>query len=111
MVVPVCNTYQKEEGPNGGELNVTVLGFQGFDDDDAAMCAVLLKSVIDKIPSKCFSGMDVIIEHVYVIGETEVHFIKRNSGPGKYYPFGSTCQFHGKAAPCFVLPHNFSQTC
>jgi hypothetical protein len=115
-----CNTNQKTDGNNGGELFVlpchgvgesgrvgattdihfTVLCFTSAV-GDPVMAAVILKSSknIADIPISWKLGIDVT---KVIDGTTTYELFDANYGEGKTLPSGPTCMYNGKNLPCFV---------
>jgi hypothetical protein len=116
-----CNTNQKTDGNNGGELFVlpchgvgesgrvgattdipfTVLCFTSAT-GEPVMAAVILKSTknITDIPISWKMGIDVTSD-IYD-GSTSYELFETNYGEGKAMPGGPTCRYNGKNLPCFV---------
>ena len=109
------NISQKGDGNIGGQLQLcengktpqekistkdkhyTVLGVTNLD-GEAVMCVVILAGV-DRIPL-VETGLDLFAPVVGDVSDSE--FFKANSGPGKRFPGGPTCQFKGKEIPCLT---------
>ena len=74
-------------------------------------CANIFQSDSDKIPVDWITGIDVMnapTDYVPVDdNEYDVEFVRENSGPGKLFPCGPTCEVNGVTVPCFVAvsPH------
>jgi hypothetical protein len=110
-----CNTSQEGDGARGGERKIvsrgtvakesattnsnhfTVLGFTAAT-GEAIMCAIIASGKTMK--PEVVTGLDLFATKIG--HETDDDFILNNTGPGKLYPNGPTCQFKGKEVPCVV---------
>lgn len=54
---------------------------------------------------KELAGVDICVEPAGSPSDG-ANFILNNSGPGKYFPGGPTCNFRGKEVPVFVRWHD-----
>jgi hypothetical protein len=110
------NTNQKKDGPKGGskmvckkgttpkiicattDTHFTVLGVTASS-NHPVMCVVIFAG--EKMDPLWAMGADLFAE---VNGSVEdIHFMRNNSGPGKYHPFGPTCNFRGVEVPCLCM--------
>ena len=109
------NTSQKGDGNNGGELHVcakdmvpqqkastkdkhfTLLGLTALN-GDPVMCVVIFAGKRETKLYEC--GMDLFAEKVGDVSDD--NFFENNSGHGKRFPGGPTCEFQGKTVPCFT---------
>ena len=62
------------------------------------MCVLIFAGVRPQAVME--TGMDIFVEQVGEVSD-EFYF-KNNSGPGKRYPGGPTCNFQGKDIPCLI---------
>jgi len=110
-----CNTSQVGDGHVGGQKKIvprgtvpketattndhhfTLLGFTSAT-GEPVMCAIIMEG--KSINSDVVTGIDVFA--LKVGNETDPDFIQNNTGPGKLYPMGPTCEFKGKQVPCAV---------
>lgn len=115
-----CNTNQKDDGYNGGEMFVVSVdqqetGRNGSVTDihftvlpfisgtgEAVLCAIVLKSEKDikDIPIKWKYGIDITKD--VIENECDIKMLELNSGEGKAMSGGPVCRFNGKNLPCFV---------
>ena len=107
------NTSQKGDGFVGGEKllcergtvvrqkisvkdkHYTVLGLTNLD-GETIMCIVIIAGIKRSVLVE--TGLDVTADLVGTYGD--VNFMKDNSGPGKRFPGGPTCEYKGKQVPC-----------
>ena len=108
------NTNQKGDGNIGGELmlcevgktpqqkictkdkHYTVIAPTALN-GEIVMCCIIFTGV--KPVALCKTGLDLAAE---TIGHnSDDDFFEKNSGKGKRFPGGSTCNFRGKEIPCF----------
>ena len=110
-----CNTSQVGDGHVGGQKKIvprgtvpkesattndnhfTLLGFTAAT-GEPVMCAIIMEG--KSINSDAVTGIDVFAQKVG--NETDPDFVQNNTGPGKLYPLGPTCEFKGKQVPCVV---------
>jgi hypothetical protein len=65
---------------------------------EAIMCAIIASGKTMK--PEVVTGLDLFATKIG--NETDDYFILNNTGSGKLYPNGPTCQFKGKEVPCVV---------
>jgi len=75
----------------------TLLGFTAAT-GEPVMCAIIMAG--KSINSDVVTGIDVFAEKIG--NEEDPDFVQKNTGPGKLYPLGPTCEFKGKHVPCVV---------
>jgi hypothetical protein len=110
-----CNTSQEGDGARGREKNIvsrravtkesattnsnhfTILGFTAAT-GEAIMCTIIASGKTMK--PEVVTGLDLFATKIG--NGTDLDFIANNTGPGKLYPNGPTCQFKGKDMPCVV---------
>ena len=110
-----CNTSQEGDGHVGGQKKIvprgtvpkesattndnhfTLLGFTAAT-GEPVMCAIIMAG--KSINSDAVTGVNVFAQKVG--DEADPDFVKNNTGPGKLYPLGPTCEFKGKQVPCVV---------
>ena len=108
------NTSQKSDGNVGGQLMLcergkipqreisicdklyTMIGLTALN-REPVMCVVIFAG---KRPNElCETGLDL---YAPTVGEpSDPDFFENNSGPGKRFPGGPTCEYLGKKVPCF----------
>ncbi len=67
---------------------------------EAVCCAVIFQCANkDELKATWATGIDVFVEDP-VKGKDDVILFENNTGKGKYYPFGPSCEFNGITIPC-----------
>jgi hypothetical protein len=110
-----CNTSQEGDGARGGEKKIvsrgtvaketattncnhfTVLGFTAGT-GEPIMCAIIVSG--KTMRPEVVTGLDLFATKIGE--ESDLDFAEKNTGEGKMYPNGPTCQFKGKEVPCMV---------
>ena len=109
------NTSQKGDGHIGGrkylcengmvpyqkmsnkDKHFTVMGFTLLT-GKPIMCAVIIS--VNVMRGDIETGIDIFAKQIGL--STDIDYIEKNSGKGKLFPGGPTCEFNSIIVPCFI---------